>query len=1541
MRMSHSKRVISVIVALSMVLTMMSGLNFSTVSAASAVSVDTWGELKTALESTGDVNITVTNEIDFTATSATEAINSCISVSSGNKTIDLGGWGIYFFVDVFEYMEVSGVPKSPITVSGNASLHIKDANGNGIISYSASKSDYISQLAPKESGGLISIKDSATVKVENAFLNNIAIGPCINVVGGSPNVILDKATLSTGAAYSGWSGGFALFISDATTKPSITFSNGAKLGCSNTDFIHTQNFSKGSGAMYVGNPNTAFTINSVSLVGTVQVRVADKNATKLPFVSVSTHQIKVNKIIHTNDADYLLGPDDFDKEFIGVDKETGENIYTEGSGLYHFVIVEKITTGGDVDNKYQGIVTEITKLSDVVEESDTFDSVVDAFSGAYGATEVDYKYDFSDNFANANLYAGTTSFKDKFTPSIGNAESSITVTSAITAQMKGFSQFYSDVRWTSASEMSFDLKMVSSGENFAGFYIKYGKEVISGNKNEVFYSNDGVRGDSANSTTGTTGIGFSFRTIDDKPCIEIFVKYLDNSGNLCVSSYHYYNSEINFKEFNNYRVVDNNNGVIKFYVNNNLFATVVCSEPKVPTASKSYTEQYYSKVLIMDQNGIEVAEVSNALVSTTSAVAFATRNETLELDNFYATDKNHEDPSVDGASLILSSDITVRYLAKKERLDNIGYTDVKAKVVLGNTSTIITPEIITVGGIECYSFKYYNVFPKQMNDKMYVTVYGKLNDKVYASDVFVYSAATYAYNKISNDTTQETLKTLLVDMLNYGAAAQIFSSYNTENLVNANLTTAQKAYGTQTLRELENHKLVPSLGESDGEDTAVETWDVEWSANSLILENNIVLRLYFSLTSNDTIIVKITDEYGNLKKTINTSDINFKEISGQNSYYFAFDDMRASELSVPFCFTAYNQYDQAVSGTYIYSVESYAYSKQNDSNVNLANLVKAMMMYGDAVANYIGTGNTENEDNGLNIIKNANANYSIVYSESASENVINAANKISDEITKTTGVTLETMYDTEAESNPNGKYIIVGETSLKDSLEAKSSLNSNAADSFVITDMANGNIVVISNYEDQIVKAAEYYVNNLLVKNYNASSSTLKYEGYNNKGTDTLPEGFKFADLSKSKIVYATNLDGYRVVAETLRNQIKSVYKIDLPIYADDEIAPSAREILIGETNRELSKSYYKNNGYIMEYNVVAQNGSLQILSGGSFTARKAVEALATSMLKTADTSKELNKGSYTSKKLLAKKSSTPTGTNARLMTINIMPYVLGEAEYAAVLPIRERAEIFAGILISYAPDAIGLQEACFKWQEQIPHYVEVINDKYNLGYDFVLSTYNGKNNYCPMLYRADKYNALECKYQHYDYHTSSANKNGTYLRGASQLVLQNKNNTAEKFIVINAHWDHGGQTTTANPQYMNECASSEAAIVNEYKLKYPNVRIFCVGDFNSHRYNEVFFKQFCSEIDGSVASEVAKESGTLITAGGYHGSGEKLIENGTRADCSPTTNDFIDHLVFTSSNSSVKTSVLNHDTLYSTEGYCHILSDHCPVYADFGFTQG
>lgn len=949
MRTNHSKRVVSVIVALSMILTMMSGLSFSTVSAATAVSVDTWGELKTALESSGDKNITVTADIEYTATSASAATSNCISVSTGNKTVDLNGKCVSFIVDSFEYMEVSGVPKSPVTVSGSASLTIKDTTTYGIFEFIANKSDHYPLTAPKQSGGLISVLDTATVKVVNAKLNNVAIGPCINVTSGSPTIVLDGALLTTGSSLFDWSGGFALFISDATTKPSITFSNKTKLSCSNTNTILCE-YSNGAGAMYVGNTNASITVNSVTLAGTVQVRVPDSSATKLPFVSVSTHQIKVNKTIHTKDVDYLLGPENFDISADSTDV---------GAGHYHMVIVEKIVAGGVETTNCQSIMTEITKLSDVVEENDVYDSIPDAFAGAYGANEEEFEYGFSPDTVGGDLVYGSTHFKDKFTTSLGSLESSITAISRaendVAAKMSGFAQFYSDNRWTCASEISFDLKMVSEGNDFAGFYVKYGKEIISGDKNSVFYSNDEVRADGANSTTGTTGIGFSFRTIDNKPCIEIFVKYLDNNGKLCVSSNYYYDVVDDLKIFNNYRVSDDNNGTIKFYANDVLFATVICSDAKVPTKNTAYKEQYYSTVKLLDKNGSTVATVSDALVSKDSAIAFATRNQDLEFDNFNAVDKTNTDPKVDTATLMLGNDITLRYAAYKSNIDAAGYTNLRLHVMRENATTaeVLSPKTGVLNGQDAYFFYFENISPHMMNDNVYFVLYGELDGTVYASTPKQFGVATYAYQMLSlpDNYVPAKLKTLIVDMLRFGSAAQIYKSHKTDALVDAALTAQQAAFGTkfENVNAFENDLKAPGADEYD------ESWTATWKTVTLLLDNKINIQAAFAIDDIEGVCVKVTDSEGTLVETLTTKDFTKKVLSnGQEAYSFVLNNMNVNNVRKEYYFTVYNKYDQHVSGTLIFSAETYAYMNQNNTTTKgLADLVKTMVVYGDAAAAYV------------------------------------------------------------------------------------------------------------------------------------------------------------------------------------------------------------------------------------------------------------------------------------------------------------------------------------------------------------------------------------------------------------------------------------------------------------------------------------------------------------------------------------------------------------------------------------------------------------
>lgn len=82
---------------------------------------------------------------------------------------------------------------------------------------------------------------------------------------------------------------------------------------------------------------------------------------------------------------------------------------------------------------------------------------------------------------------------------------------------------------------------------------------------------------------------------------------------------------------------------------------------------------------------------------------------------------------------------------------------------------------------------------KNMGDTLYFKIYVKQADGTYLySDILGYSAKTYAYNRLEKSSSEE-LKALCVAMLNYGAAAQEAFGYKTDSLMNADLTTEQKA----------------------------------------------------------------------------------------------------------------------------------------------------------------------------------------------------------------------------------------------------------------------------------------------------------------------------------------------------------------------------------------------------------------------------------------------------------------------------------------------------------------------------------------------------------------------------------------------------------------------------------------------------------------------------------------------------------------------------------------------------------------------------
>lgn len=290
-----------------------------------------------------------------------------------------------------------------------------------------------------------------------------------------------------------------------------------------------------------------------------------------------------------------------------------------------------------------------------------------------------------------------------------------------------------------------------------------------------------------------------------------------------------------------------------------------------------------------------------------------------------------------GASLSLHHNLAVNFKADKALFEEVCYENPYVVFEINGVKT--AARNYTVDGNR-YVFKFRNIAPNQMNDIIYATLYATYDGVVYASDTKEYSVAEYCYGMLSNYSSDEyaKLRTLLVDLLHYGAQSQLYTEYNTDNLVDSRLTEAQLAWGTA-----DDLILTDSLNttyETVNEPTAI------WKGAGLTLKDSITMRFKFMTDSADGLTVKIktdTDEWSI------TSD---KFVKSGDAYYVYFNALNASQMSENVYLTVYNG-NVAVSNTVRYSIESYAYEKQNSSAEYVADLVKAMMKYGNSAYNYI------------------------------------------------------------------------------------------------------------------------------------------------------------------------------------------------------------------------------------------------------------------------------------------------------------------------------------------------------------------------------------------------------------------------------------------------------------------------------------------------------------------------------------------------------------------------------------------------------------
>jgi hypothetical protein len=200
----------------------------------------------------------------------------------------------------------------------------------------------------------------------------------------------------------------------------------------------------------------------------------------------------------------------------------------------------------------------------------------------------------------------------------------------------------------------------------------------------------------------------------------------------------------------------------------------------------------------------------------------------------------------------------------------------------------------------------------------------------------------YLGGRLTATTNKVEQRVLAADMLNYGAAAQLFLDYDTEHLVNEELTEAQLA----KLEEYETKELPPV-------EKTNSNYKPEGATNilftSVTLGNEVLLKLTVNLPeTTEGVQVLVKDHLtGN---TVTTLDTNF----GGSSFQGVFHDIGASKMRVEYDFvTLVNGVETG--NTRTWSVEAYVGEIRAGNKPLKTNLANALLTYGDSAAAYKAT----------------------------------------------------------------------------------------------------------------------------------------------------------------------------------------------------------------------------------------------------------------------------------------------------------------------------------------------------------------------------------------------------------------------------------------------------------------------------------------------------------------------------------------------------------------------------------------------------------
>ncbi len=259
--------------------------------------------------------------------------------------------------------------------------------------------------------------------------------------------------------------------------------------------------------------------------------------------------------------------------------------------------------------------------------------------------------------------------------------------------------------------------------------------------------------------------------------------------------------------------------------------------------------------------------------------------------------------------------------------DLAGCTDIRLTVEreryegntpVGTDMRTLLPTAYTIGGAAYDRFDYNGIGASMMGDSLTATLHFVYDGAAYSRDLGTHDLKQYALGRLRNSASED-YRTLMADLLSYGAAAQTYLGYRNDAPVNVDLNDTEKT--------LTNRAYAPLTGAQDDGDTG--TYPAAITQKEFRLGDKIALYLATDLDkdsdlSDVTLRIRYIDRLGNaVERRVSGATFAYSEAAGGYTVYF--DELKASELRSVLTLTLVRGGTQ-ISRTVQYSFDTYVES---------------------------------------------------------------------------------------------------------------------------------------------------------------------------------------------------------------------------------------------------------------------------------------------------------------------------------------------------------------------------------------------------------------------------------------------------------------------------------------------------------------------------------------------------------------------------------------------------------------------------------------